>query len=910
MNQWRSHSRIKALSVAIAGVMVLEGCSSLPDMQLAKRAKAVGDYHTAFKHYSALADTGYIDATIYLGDTYMLQSGPEAIGLAEARYREAAKSSAKAKLRLAKLLAKKSNASELELIEAESLLRRAYEQGDNSVLPLMIRVDMALQNLWPGEEKLSINNDVQQRELPKANHALNATSHLVELAKLCEQMISHLHSCYPELTKTYLTVNDNNSLTSLFQKSKTEYQLAKLEPSILFRMASILIKKNTSKTRTELAEETFKIIENEYPQALIARIRLRIDDPHFSSTEEIFLLLEKASSLQLPEADFLTGKIYFDGKLVPLEPRIAEENLLRVSGRFPAADYWVGQLYLRGYLGRPDFQKAQKHLLLAARAGSKKADYTLAQMYSGGKGVKPNRIYAFVFSRLAVEAELSSATDLTTSIESIITQEEWTASDKLLAEEKQLRSRKTNKEIAITTPAPSDKNLEMESVSFPSHEWGAIANFAYRRDDEQDLGQQPGRETDEFQINIKPWMRTELSQDWCFFTQLQAFYASDETDIDSDEGGGSSDGFLGVKELWFDYSGISKYPGESFRLGLQRLKEEDGLWWDKDIESARWIFDTTTLFAFAGVSQNFYNYRTDDNQLSKSDENQLNLYATASWQWQPGHHIGSRILYKRHDSDKPLPGTRVTQENANELARGNFYWLGLNSQSDYFNYRNDEALSYYAELTWLHFKGDDALLTTNNGISTVNEYQSENSDNFSLDLGARWKLPVEPRMHLGVAMAMGTGGREGDTPNSFVQSGLHSNRSRFTGTRARFHRFNEAYQADLTNLRVATLYGTLAKPRQFDLSLVYHYFQRNDGDESIIANGINAPLVNNSKELGHGLDFVATYYFREITSLLNWQFDHDAYARLRASAFKPGDAYGSDADDLNYRVTLDVSFQF
>ncbi|UZE96310.1 alginate export family protein [Alkalimarinus alittae] len=927
MNQRMNASPVKALSLALAGVLTMEGCSTLPDMRLAKQSKINGDYALAIENYKALADSGYFDAAIYLGDTYLQQDHANAERLAEASYRKTAvdgtnaKTRGYAEVRLAKLLARKQNATVAELKESDEIFRKLYQQGNDEVLPLMVKLHMAHPQLWPDEDTLGIINEAKLRGLPDANLALlllykrqgYEQANLSEMALLCEEVLSQVVGCYPELAEIYQVSNDSESISILFNKAKQQYQLKLLEPSILYRMANVLVKTKQSEIRPTLADDTYQLVQDEYPRALLARIRLRLDNPYFSNSEEVLHLLAQAKQLHLPEANMLTGKLYYDGKLVPLDPVLAEKNLLKASGQFAAADYWLGQIYLRGYLGKSDIQKGQRHLLLAARAGSKSADYALAEMYNGGAGVAPNPTYSYLFSGLAAEAGSTKASLLHENIKQTLSLKQQSEAEGLLAQEKQFRAGDHQDAIALSTPTVSSvatTDFEASPIDYPSYEWGVSTQFSYRWDDDRYLGLKPNGDTNEFQINLKPWIKAELNEDWRFFTELQAFAATDVTEIDSDQGGGSSDGFLGAREFWFDYKGITSYPGETLRLGLQRIREDDGIWWDKNIESIRWIFDTTTFFAFAGVAQQFYQYRTDENELSDSDKDQLNLFTTLSWQWQPGHHIGSRVLYKNVDADPEAVGQTASQDDLNNLARGDFYWFGLNTKSDYFNYRSEENIHYYAELTWLHFDGDNATLSPGSQPSTIAGYQSETADNVAIDLGLRWKLPVAPRVHLGAAMAMGSGGNGSDKPNSFVQTGLQSNRSRFTGTRASFHRFNEAYRAELTNLQVATLYGTLADPSQFDLSVVYQYFQRDNADQGVVASGVSAPLVNGSKDLGHGVDIVTSYYFRQILPLVNWRFERDAYARLRASTFKPGDAYGNDADSLKYRITMDVSFQF
>lgn len=927
MNQRMNKPPVKAVSLALTGVLAMEGCSTLPDMGLAKQAKLNGDFTLAAENYRALANKGYIDAEIYLGDTYLQQGGVNAERLAEDSYRKtmaggtSLKTREYAKVRLAKLLARKQSASVSELKEADTLFQSLYQQGNDAVLPIMVKLHMAHAELWPQEDTLAIINEAKQRGLPDANLALLLfykrqgfeQTNLSEMAKLCEQVLSQVVGCYPELAEIYQSTNNSESLEALFKNAKKQYQQEQLEPSIIYRMANTLIKTSTSEIRPTLADNSYQLIQDEYPKALIARIRLRLDNPYFGDTDEVLLLLSQAKTLNLPEVDMLTGKLYYDGKRVPLDPVRAEKYLLKASGQFAAADYWLGQIYLRGYLGDSDIEKAQAHLLLAARAGSKNADYALAEMYNGGAGVQSNLAYSYLFSTLASEAGSQKATRLNENIKQTISAKQQALANHLLVQEKQFRAGDLSEDLDISTPAVTtvaETIFEATPINYPVHEWGVSTQISYRWDDDYYLGLKPNGDTNELQINLKPWLKTEINKDWRFFTELQAFAATEVTEIDSDQGGGSSDGFLGAREFWFDYKGISSYPGETLRLGLQRIREDDGIWWDKNIESVRWIFDTTTLFAFVGVAQQFYKYRTDENELSDSDKDQLNLFTTASYQWQPGHHIGSRALYKNVDTDKAAIGSKVSEGDLAQLARGDFYWLGLNTRSDYFNYRSEETLQYYAELTWLHFDGESAALTSGSSISTLSGYRAETSDNFALDLGLRWKLPVASRVHLGAAMAMGSGSGESDTANRFVQTGLQSNRSRYTGTRASFHRFNEAYRAELSNLQVATMYGTVADPSLFDLSIVYQYFQRDDTQQSVTADGINAPLVNNSKDLGHGVDIVTSYYFRQILPLVNWRFERDAYARLRASTFKPGDAYGNEADSLKYRVTMDVSFQF
>ena len=69
--------------------------------------------------------------------------------------------------------------------------------------------------------------------------------------------------------------------------------------------------------------------------------------------------------------------------------------------------------------------------------------------------------------------------------------------------------------------------------------------------------------------------------------------------------------YLAMREFWVDYRGLTAYPGEHLRVGRQRLRSDEGTWWDTNIEAVNWRFDTTLLQATVGVAERFSEYRTD-----------------------------------------------------------------------------------------------------------------------------------------------------------------------------------------------------------------------------------------------------------------------------------------------------------
>ncbi|MDT4871842.1 Alginate biosynthesis protein AlgK [compost metagenome] len=135
----------------------------------------------------------------------------------------------------------------------------------------------------------------------------------------------------------------------------------------------------------------------------------------------------------------MLGRLYYEGKLVPQDPHKAEQHLRKAAPSEPSANYFLGQIYLRGYLGEVYPQKALDHLLSAARNGQINADFALAQMYSQGKGIRPDLVNAFVFSQLALPKNSPQANALARQIEQQLQPAQRSQAEQLLRDERQVR---------------------------------------------------------------------------------------------------------------------------------------------------------------------------------------------------------------------------------------------------------------------------------------------------------------------------------------------------------------------------------------------------------------------------------------------------------------------------------------
>lgn len=460
--------------------------------------------------------------------------------------------------------------------------------------------------------------------------------------------------------------------------------------------------------------------------------------------------------------------------------------------------------------------------------------------------------------------------------------------------------------------------------------FGLDVKITGQSEDDRDLGTRSGGDVNGLGLDLRPWVYGERGN-WSAYAMGQAVTATDTIETDTlrqnDDGtttDTAADGreqdksYLAMREFWVGYSGLTAYPGEQLRFGRQRLRSDDGMWRDTNIEALNWTFDTTLLKADLGVAQRFSEYRTDLTELAPEDKDRTHLYGNVATQWTPGHWVGVRAHHTHDGGSLKNPGETV--DALDKTRTGDLTWLGLEANSDAYNWRNDHTVNYWGSVTWL--TGDrDTLSSQVVGDETVaTGKQSGDVNAWATDLGIRLRL--DPQWQVGAAYARGSGGGGDDGSSNYEQTGLESNRSNYTGTRSRVHRFGEAFRGELGNLQAATLFASWQLRDDYDASFIYHKFWRVDGNQNIGSSGINAvvndngvnrPLVDGEKDLGQEMDVVVTKYFKQglLPASMSQAIDEpSALVRLRAGVFKPGDAYGKEADSYMHRAFVDVIWRF
>jgi alginate production protein len=434
-------------------------------------------------------------------------------------------------------------------------------------------------------------------------------------------------------------------------------------------------------------------------------------------------------------------------------------------------------------------------------------------------------------------------------------------------------------------------------------------NVTGEGDSGRDLGLRDRSDSTEAFLDTTPWVHFQFSPQWSAFVRARLFAPTGEVlpnGNDNNNAGATGKAFIGLKEAWVDYGGLTSYPDESIRLGRQRIRQDDALYWDEDIDALRWIFNTTLLQAELGVGKEFSTYRTDDVELPPEQKDRLYTFGTLSGEWRPQQRIGIRFVHADDRGTQPQPGQIVDAET--KLQNGHLTWAGLFANNHYYDGLDSPPLAYDASATWLF--GNQRTAFVDPSHTFVTNELSGNLHAWAADVGLRYRLPT-PRfpLQLGASYTYSSGGHGDDISDQFAQTGIQSNYSQFTGTRALINRFTDSYRAELGNLRVGSAFASV-NLGDWDTSLIYSQYHRVHGDAPVTIDNLLVDPSTISRDLGNGYDLVLTRYLGGKTTPQSWLVadEHQSSIRLRGSIFDPGAAYANA--DQEYRVTLELTLWY
>ncbi|WP_100643164.1 alginate export family protein [Alteromonas facilis] len=411
----------------------------------------------------------------------------------------------------------------------------------------------------------------------------------------------------------------------------------------------------------------------------------------------------------------------------------------------------------------------------------------------------------------------------------------------------------------------------------------------------RDISHRPGNteiDQDSWLAEARIGVRDTLPSHWSWFVDVRALAASDNTLLQDQEADiirtdGSSDSYyLQLREAYIRYSGLTRYPEEYLQIGLQRLSDDDGLWWDADIESITWQGNTTQLDWLVAFGKEFDTYRTDAELFAINDD-VLRLFASADWDWTAYHSVG--ISYMKQDQSTDLDATYFEDTSIGRNA--DLDWYGVKLMSNWRERQAPQSFAYKVE--WISQQGSSTYVPSTGQLRNIDVSAT------ALDAGLRYDTK---QWSFGVTHTRGSGGITGNDSSNFSQSGLHTNRGRYFGGRQRLIRFNEALRADITNLTHSAIFVTWQPNVNWETVLLIGDYQKTDSQHDIYSLGRRIETVSGSSDIGMSTDLNVTYYPNE-----GHPFNLHLL-RVRMGYFEPGDAMVNDSSD--YRITLDAQFWF
>ncbi|WP_124916919.1 hypothetical protein [Alteromonas flava] len=410
----------------------------------------------------------------------------------------------------------------------------------------------------------------------------------------------------------------------------------------------------------------------------------------------------------------------------------------------------------------------------------------------------------------------------------------------------------------------------------------------------RDVSNRPSLNTidqDSWLIEARLGIRDQVSSQWSWFADVRALAANDNTFLSDQtndvvrEDGSSDSYFLQVREAYLRYSGLTPYPEEYLTIGLQRLADADGFWWDADIESISWQADTTQLDWLVAIGREFDTYRTDAD-LSAVNKDVTRAFAGFDWDWVAYHSIG--FNYMRQSQSTDLAEARFSDNALGKNATVN--WYGVKLMSNWHQRQGPSPLAY--KLEWIAQRGDTSLVRDNALVIP------SSIDADAIDAGVRYDFA---KWSVGLTYTRGSGGLSAGESNNFVQSGLHTNRGQYFGGRQRLIRFNEALRADITNLLHSGLFVSYRPNLEWEAVVLLGDYQKSDAQENIFSLTREIETQAGNKDVGNSLDVNLTYTPQN-------PFYNMHLLRLRAGVFSPGDAMLRSGTD--YRITLDAQFWY
>lgn len=392
---------------------------TLPDLRRGLVSLERGNSAAAESDLRPLAEQGYVQAQIALGDLYAQRGGVDRIKAVK-WYRRALSKDASARIPLLRaLLAMPGQARSGEIA---SLIRAADADDDRRNQRRLLRLYRDFPELVPTAVAAAMAERFAASEFSRDRleairwYRARGDDQVVyadRLATLCERDLALFPACYADLVRHRRLQGDLAAALEFAHRAQALYQAGRMTPHDLER-AAVYLAENDLPGRADpvTAYALLKGIDPPSPMTRVQMAKLLILDPSLEPGVKADSLLRIALQAGELEAALVLGRRHLDADYADADPDAAEALLRRAAQSIPAAHYYLGRLYERGYSGRPDPAQALAHYLQAARQGYTRADLALARMFWRDRGILVDPVNAYAFALIASGNQVAGAAEL------------------------------------------------------------------------------------------------------------------------------------------------------------------------------------------------------------------------------------------------------------------------------------------------------------------------------------------------------------------------------------------------------------------------------------------------------------------------------------------------------------------
>ena len=358
-------------------------------------------------------------------------------------------------------------------------------------------------------------------------------------------------------------------------------------------------------------------------------------------------------------------------------------------------------------------------------------------------------------------------------------------------------------------------------------------------------------------------------------------------------------------QSWLHLNDLAE-SGFSLRVGRQNFQDEREWWWDADLDAARAFYEIGDFAFQVGIAHELAPYQANDKHIDDDLDHTTFFLGQATWYLNDRNRLELFLARRDDDSRKERVGERIPREREDPFD-GDLRWAGLRSIGRVRPKAFDRALGRLDY--WLDgavVTGEETRIRYRNvrnrpDLSQVRDRATRDVYGWGIDAGFSYG-PYErwPRVTVGYAYGSGDRDPAGEKDNSFRQTGLQNNNSKFQGVDS-FKYYGELLRPELSNLRILTVAVGMPIPllHNSSIELLWHRYWQNEPSTLLRNTHLKASPAGLNSDIGQEVDLVIG-----IEEWKHWEVE------LIGSWFQAGDAFGSQAGRDALQALVKINFNF